>query len=76
MVRLLAILALVTSVLVACSSQHSTTKPSGAYDRQEAALHDPFGYSPDIDKQGVSGGKTQQYDKNAMRKDLDHVLNP
>src|SRR5438552_3497685 len=32
--------------LSGCSSHKPTTRPTGAYDRQEAALKDPFGYSP------------------------------
>ena len=59
-----------------CSSSHPTTRPAGAYDRQEAALKDPFGYSPLDDNQSISGGKINELDKNAMRRDIDHVLNP
>ena len=65
-------------VIEGCSSnQHSTTRPASAYDRQQAALKDPFAYSPEKDKPAdISGGDIGHYDRNAMRKDIDHVLNP
>ena len=54
-----------------------TTKPATAYDRQEEALKDPFGYSPNMDQKEVSGGGGWgHYDRNGMRKDVDHVVNP
>jgi len=61
-----------------CSSNKSaTTRPASTYDRQQAALKDPFGYSPNMEKpEDITGGNINQYDKNGMRKDLDHVLNP
>ena len=64
-------------LLCGCSSNNpSTTRPSSVTDRQNAALDDPFGYSPDMKDADISGGKINEYDRNAMRKDLDHVLNP
>ena len=61
-----------------CSTnQRPTTRPASPYDRQEAALRDPFGYSPEVGKSSdISGGDLGHYDRNAMRKDVDHVLNP
>jgi hypothetical protein len=60
-----------------CSSNNSaTTQPSTVTDRQNAALDDPFGYSPGMKDADISGGKVNEYDRNAMKKDLDHVLNP
>ena len=64
-------------LFVGCSSNNSaTTQPSSVTDRQNSALNDPFGYSPDMKDADISGGKINEYDRNAMRKDLDHVLNP
>ena len=60
-----------------CSSnKHPTTKPADAYERQDAAMRDPFGYSPLGEKPDISGGGISDYDRNGMRKDVDHVLNP
>lgn len=53
-----------------------TTKPSTVSERQDSALHDPFGYTTDKDPADISGGNINQYDRSAMKKDLDHVLNP
>lgn len=66
--------------LTACSSpeKRPTTRPATAYERQQKALQDPFGYSPDMDRahEDVSGGDLGHFDRDAMKKDLDHVLNP
>jgi hypothetical protein len=60
-----------------CSSNKKpTTKPADAYERQDAAMRDPFGYSPLGEKPDISGGGISDYDRNGMRKDVDHVLNP
>jgi hypothetical protein len=63
-------------LLVGCSSHQPTTRPASAHDRQDAAMRDPFSYSPDMPRDDISGGDVGHYDRNAMRKDLDHVLNP
>ena len=47
-----------------------------AQERQDRALKDPFGYKPDWSNTNVSGGGTTDLDKDGLRKDLDHVLNP
>ena len=70
------LVSLLLLAVVGCANTHPTTRPSDARERQEAALHDPFGYSPGIEKKDISGGKVNQYDRDAMRKDVDHVLNP
>lgn len=61
-----------------CSDKTSapTTRPSTVRERQEAALRDPFGYSPYGDSTDISGGDIKTFDKDGFRKDLDHVLNP
>jgi len=63
--------------VVGCSSnKRATTRPSNdAYDRQQAALKDPFDYSPNMN-QDISGGDIGHMDRKAMRKDIDDVLNP
>jgi hypothetical protein len=66
-------------VAAGCASdKHPTTRPGTAYERQEAALNDPFGYSPDMERESsdVSGGDLGNLDRKAMKKDVDHVLNP
>jgi hypothetical protein len=60
------------------ADKQPTTRPMTAAQRQEAALADPFGYSP-MDKQqpsDISGGKIGELDRGAMKKDIDHVFNP
>ena len=43
--------------------------------RQEALLRDPFSDNNDHNVD-ISGGKINELDRNALKKDLDHVLNP
>ncbi|MEA2709193.1 MAG: hypothetical protein QOF78_1794 [Phycisphaerales bacterium] len=62
-----------------CSSdKHPTTRPATVRERQDAALADPFGYSPNMNsaETDISGGKLNELNRGAMRKDIDHVLNP
>ena len=65
--------------LISCASEkHPTTRPSSVKDRQEAALRDPMGYSPDMNSSetDISGGKVNELNRGALGKDIDHVLNP
>ena len=61
------------SSLPGCAN--STPKPT-AQERQDRALKDPFGYKPDWNNTGVSGGGTADLDKDALGKDLKNVLDP
>ena len=54
----------------------STTRPASMRERQDAALRDPFSYKPGIEDQDISGGDLGHFDKGAMKRDIDHVLNP
>jgi hypothetical protein len=53
-----------------CASNHEQS----TYDRQEQALKDPFGYNPDLKKSELS--VDGDGDKDALKRDVDHVLNP
>lgn len=61
-----------------CSSDKhaSSTQPADTWTRQDSALKDPFGYSPNMKDDDVSGGDLGHFDRDAMNKDIDHVLNP
>ena len=58
------------------SKKQPTTKPTNITERQDAALKDPYGYSPNMDQRDVSGGDLGNFDRAGMKKDIDHVLNP
>jgi hypothetical protein len=61
--------------LAGCS--HAAKKPQPtAQERQDRAMKDPFGYKPDFSNSSVSGGGTADLDKDGLKRDLDHVLNP
>lgn len=51
-----------------------TTRPMTAQQRQDRALKDPFGYKPDWQGTGVSGGGTGALDKEGLKRDLDNVF--
>ena len=52
-----------------------TTQPSSMSQRQDAALRDPFGYKPDMNRD-VSGGDMGHLDRDGLKKDLNNVFNP
>ena len=58
------------------ASTQPTTRPASAYDRQEAAMRDPFGYSPNPGKADISGGGLSEFDKDGFRKDMKNVFDP
>jgi hypothetical protein len=62
-----------------CASDNDkkpTTRPVSMRQRQDAALRDPFSYKPGVEEQDISGGDLGHFDKDAMKKDIDHVFNP
>ena len=63
-------------VLGGCMSDKQPTTRSSMRERQDEALADPFGYSPDMGSTDVSGGKINELDRKGLKKDLDHVFNP
>lgn len=49
---------------------------SGDMARQDQAMKDPFGYSPDMNRTDISGGGVGHFDQNGFGKDLNDVINP
>jgi len=75
----LAILYLLSSILfvsIGCSDKNPDTKPKTTHERQQDALRDPFGYSPQVENTDISGGDLGNFDKDAFGKDVDSVFNP
>ena len=65
------------SMLAGCASdKQSNPAATSASDHQEAAVKDPFGYKPNMDETDISAGGINNYDRKAMKKDIDDVLNP
>lgn len=64
--------------IAGCSgnAKKPTSQPSSIRDRQNAAMDDPFSYSPYSEKNDISGGDIDDWDRDGMKKDLDNVLNP
>ena len=52
-----------------------STQPTAA-DRQDKALKDPFGYSPDLKNSDMTVSGHSDLDKQELKRDLDHVINP
>lgn len=72
----LALIILAFALGAGCASDKPTTRPANLSDRADQALRDPFGYEPMKDKEDVSGGGLTDLNKDALKKDVDHVLNP
>ena len=49
---------------------------SSTIDRQEKTLKDPFGYSPDMKNSDMTVSGHGELDKQALKRDVDHVINP
>ena len=69
---------LACGVLIAgCGPQSPTTQPSDdIVARQDQALRDPFGYSVDPKKPDNTVSGNGEFDKQGLKRDIDHVLNP
>ena len=59
-----------------CASS-ATTQPSSVTERQNQALHDPFGYTPDVKSSDLTvSGHGEGFDKKGFDRDTNSVLNP
>ena len=59
-------------ILLACGCT-----PEPKTDPRDKALQDPMNYNPAAgEREDISGGGILDFDKKAVGKDLDHVLNP
>jgi hypothetical protein len=67
-------------LLTGCTYNSNNTTPDAAdrQQKQQAALNDPMNYKSDEGTQSydISGGGINNFDSNAMKRDLDDVLNP
>jgi hypothetical protein len=53
-----------------------TTRPASMRERQDQAMRDPFGYSPNPESTDISGGGLSDFDRGGFNKDLKNVLDP
>jgi hypothetical protein len=63
-----------TLALGCADTKGPTSRPLSMKERQDAALKDPFGYDPDMSS--VSGGKSGEFDKQGLKRDIDRVFGP
>ena len=54
----------------------SSSSGAGADDPTTRAMSDPMNYAPPSEDQNISGGGLTNFDSDAFKKDMDHVLNP
>jgi hypothetical protein len=59
-----------------CAQQSATTQPSSFTQRQDQALQNPFGYTPDMKQSDMSVSGHGAFDKEGFNRDKDFVLNP
>ena len=69
---------LLLSVLTGCSYESkSDPPPQTLREKQEAGLKDPMNYKPEEEKPyDISGGGINNLDKKALKRDVDHALDP
>ena len=58
--------------LVGCGPSNQPT----AEERQDKAMKDPFGYSPDLKNADMTVSGHTDFDKQELKRDVDHVINP
>lgn len=78
-VRYVATVVLGLALMSGCAdsgNDGSNGRPLTMQQRQDAALRDPFGVGGNTDKVDISGGGLGEYNKKAMKRDVDSVLNP
>jgi hypothetical protein len=71
--RIMVMLAMCAIGLLTCGC--TTTNSRHSDDPTTRALSDPMNYAPSED-QDITGGSVSNFDKDAFKKDMDHVLNP
>ena len=67
-----------TLLLAGCSSSSNApaTQPSTIAQRQDRAMQDPFGYTPDMKKSDMTVSGHGEFDKEGLKRDTDYILNP
>jgi hypothetical protein len=45
-------------------------------EKEDMMLADPMGYKPEHVNTDITGGDTAHWDKDAFKRDMDHVANP
>jgi hypothetical protein len=77
MKRQLLSLGLAAAACVCASACSENEPPSTMHQRQDAAMRDPWNYTPHgVDQTDISGGGMMDFKSKAFRKDVDSVLNP
>ena len=64
------------ALLAGCASSDSAGQGGSITQRQDRALQDPFGYTPDAKKSDMSVSGHGEFDKEGFERDKDFVLNP
>ncbi len=76
------ILCFLSSILllsVGCTYNATGNEPETLQQKQEETVRDPISYKPDNENTkpyDISGGGINNLDSNALKKDIDHVLDP
>ena len=70
------LIALAGTSCVVTGDKKPTSRPSGMSERQAAAMRDPFNYGGNTENVDISGGNLNELNRDAFKRDMDHVLNP
>ena len=76
MKRLVTLLIACGAAAMAASAGCSSDSTMSQDDPTTRAMSDPMNYSPSQDDEDISGGGLTDFDRDAFRKDMNHVLNP
>ena len=64
------------SFVSGCTNQGPTTQPASMAERQDQALQNPFGYTPDMKQTDLTVGGHGDFDKEGLKHDQDILFNP
>jgi len=76
MLRQIGLVLIGVSLLVAVGGCTENSGNDSMRARQEAAMRNPYGYSPDMSQTDVSGGGIGNFDQKGFNRDLNDFINP
>jgi hypothetical protein len=76
MLREIGLVLVVASSLLVIGGCTENSANDSMHNRQEAAMRDPYRYSPDMSQTDISGGGIGNFDQKAFSKDLNDFINP
>ena len=70
----LALIIAVSLIVIGGCSENSAN--DSMHNRQDAAMRDPYRYSPDMSQTDITGGGIGNFDQKSFNRDLNDFINP